>query len=235
VSTSQSWAVFGFGVHGGADGISADADNFPFVTNYTDPNSGTVFEFVGAILDRQETGTGGAFGGHFYVDFLPWFDLEVGIESAAAQFDVTFTPPPGIAAPPAVVEIGYARVNGYVALKKDLWEPPLPVLNWFKFYGGVAPTFGAFLPLAGEALSTEDIVDLMKDPEAEFDAEQFVTELEEDMVYGLGLQLLLGWRFKIPYLPPQIGMEARYHLVKDKTNDRGGSAFSLVARVGLDF
>jgi hypothetical protein len=211
--SAPAHAIFGFGVHAGKDFVTIDEGSFDRTSFEA---AGTRLGITGAnwaswnsvTLTRQQISNPWLVGAHFYIDALPFIDLEVSADAALQQYRVDYRSTLN----PAVnksEDSYFGRIGAYATVRRDLIKfPPLMpgagadlIVN---SYGTNNPT-----------TSSPDIAALVK----------------REGVFGW--HGLVGIRFKAPIVPIALRLEGKYTSTGVTTYERPASVFS--AYLGTSF
>ena len=221
-------AIFGFGVHGGMDMTSIDEKDF----GYSDFSqsaqelgvtlaSGSVWNQVS--LRREAVSNPILFGGHVYVDALPFIDIEVSVDVALKKYVVTYDPGGGILSSAYErEEVYFGRIGAYATVRRNLIELPM-----FAFYVGGGLGLHFVSPVAGPDL----IVNAYGSDDPTLTKPDIEDLVKRDT--KLGWHGLMGVRFKPVLLPFAFRVEAKYTATGQTDFDKPSNIFSLYAGVSF--
>lgn len=231
LTSAPAHAILGFGVHGGKDFVSiGNNDGDPFADadfqasakrlGYTDYTKWTYVELTrGAISNPW------LFGGHFYLDFIPYFDVEVSADVALQKYWATYKV--GGLTIESRDDLYFGRIGAYLTVRRDLIKLP-PVIPIAAFYLGGGLSYHYVSPLAGPDL----IVDAIGSQDIKT-APKIADKVEREGSFGY--HGLAGVRVKPPIVPIAFRVEGKYTVTGIDTFERPGGILSAYAGISLDF
>jgi hypothetical protein len=228
--SAPAHAIFGFGVHAGKDFVTIDEGSFDRTSFEA---AGTRLGITGAnwaswnsvTLTRQQISNPWLVGAHFYIDALPFIDLEVSADAALQQYRVDYRSTLN----PAVnksEDSYFGRIGAYATVRRDLIKfPPLMPVAALYFGGGV--NYNLLSPVAGADL----IVNSYGTNNPTTSSPDIAALVKREGVFGW--HGLVGIRFKAPIVPIALRLEGKYTSTGVTTYERPASVFS--AYLGTSF
>lgn len=215
-----SHAIFGFGVHGGLDFTTFDAEQYSTpqfeeaaqragITGFNVNN-----EWAPVNLTREKIGNPYLIGGHFYIDLIPMIDLEASFDVALQKYNVKYVVE-GFAAASESADAYFGRIGVYATGRRDLISLPM-----FAFYlgGGLGVHFVS--PVAGP----DFIVDIYGNSDPRTSKPNITDNIERET--AIGYHALTGIRFKPPLVPFAFRLEGKYTSTGASGMERPGSVLS---------
>ena len=132
-----AYGIVGFGVYGNMDSFSTQFDSFD-VDQLT---------FTPSSLDNA-----GGFGLYFYVDALPFVDLQADLEFVGRDYDFEIA---GI--DDSALPMVWGRVSTYLSLRKKIIGVGIPLLGKAQLFGGAGINSHQVTPKMSAALITESV------------------------------------------------------------------------------
>ncbi|MFH1009011.1 MAG: hypothetical protein V1800_16175 [Candidatus Latescibacterota bacterium] len=217
VAPGSALALFGFGVHGGTDIYSVDADSVSFALAYG----------AEASLVREEITPPIVFGGHFYVDVLPVIDLEISADVAVQQYHIVYQRKTlgGILDEEKEEDATFGRIGIYATIRRDLFVFP-PVVHTVAFYAGGGMGVHLITPIISEAF----LFDNIGSPEDQLDVDDLIKEATR-----VGGHLLAGVRIKPPIIPIALSVEAKMTMMREGDYEEPNVFPSIYGKVSFDF
>jgi hypothetical protein len=225
--SAPSHAIFGFGVHGGLDFTTFDAeqystDQFVEAAQRAGITDFDVNKWRPVNLTRKSIGNPYLIGGHFYVDLIPMIDLEASFDVALQKYNVNYVVEGYEAVANDAADIYFGRIGVYATGRRDLISLPM-----FAFYlgGGLGVHFVS--PVAGP----DFIVDIYGNNDPRTSKPNIKDNIERDM--SVGYHALTGVRFKPPLVPFAFRLEGKYTSTGASGMERPSSVLS--AYLGASF
>ena len=207
---SQAYSLAGFGAYGNYDLIkypSGSASNFDETLK----------------VGYEGFDNAGGFGFLFYIDAIPFVDLEADIEFIGNTYKFT---PYIISIAQTSGEMPWGRVSIYLTAKKEILGLSIPFLAKAQLYGGLGFNKHTVLPVMTldmfqSAFGTADIESAL---EKDFSNTDAVTKLSDYMLENAkkisGFHLQAGMQGKLLMLNAFIN--ARYTIAKDVIPGKSG-------------
>lgn len=181
----KAYSLFGVGVYGLKDpqvsiGEYSKGD---LLTDYYTFSRGGVDEIRG-------------FGAFLYIDVIPVIDLEANIETAFDKYSFKFEN--AASTKHLESDFGWARVSGYLTVRKKLFGLGVPILGGLKLHAGGGLNYHSSTPLASvdmvQSLITGGLI-------GEFDSDNLEDELieylKENKIDSNGYHVQLGAQIKL--------------------------------------
>ena len=227
IAPGTAHAIFGFGVHGGFDFTSIDEKSVS-TQQFEEAAAEAGLSFpatawTSVVFTREEVGNPLLIGGHFYIDALPFIDIEAQLDVALKKYAVFYSNV-------AVTErsdVYFGRIGAYATVRRDLISLPM-----FGLYLGGGLGYHLVAPVAG----ADAIVNAYggrsgaaSDPtSAQPDFESIV-----DREGTLGWHGVFGVRIKPPVVPIAVGIEGKYTATGQDEYEKPGNIFSMYAKVSF--
>ena len=208
VICSQVSAIAGFGAYGNYDLLKYPSGSH-----------------VDGTLEIKYDGfdNAGGFGFLFYIDAIPFIDLEADIEFVGNAYKFT----PYVASTPLTSgEMPWGRVSIYLTARKEIMGLSIPLLAKAQLYGGLGFNNHTVLPVMTldmfkAAFGTATIEDALDE---DFSSTDTITKLSDYMLEKAdkisGFHLQTGVRGKL--LMFNAFVNARYTIAKDVIPGKGG-------------
>jgi len=229
--STPAHAIFGFGVHAGKDFVSVDEGDFGR-TQFENAGKSLGISANWALWDpitltRKSVSNPWLVGGHFYVDALPFFDIELSGDVALQKYQVIYTATNN----PSASESGdfyFGRAGAYLTVRRDLIKlPPLVPIAALYLGGGLGYHYVA--PVAGADL----IVNAYKTEDPSSKKPDIGTLVEREGSFGW--HALVGVRVKPPIIPLAFRVEGKYTNTGISTYERPGAVFSAYVGTSIAF
>ena len=210
ILSSQVFAIAGFGAYGDFD-----------LLKYPAGSSGDVNEY-GVEYKGFDNPKG--FGFLFYIDAIPFIDLEADIEFVGNLYEYT---PYFAGQKLSSQELPWGRVSTYLTIRKEFLGLSIPLLAKAQLYGGVGINKHKVVPIMTEkvindAFDETDLENALNNFTT--DASGSATDLAESMLKNVedrdGFHLQAGVRGKL--LMFNAFANARYTIAKDVIPDKSG-------------
>ncbi|PID31206.1 MAG: hypothetical protein CR982_00065 [Candidatus Cloacimonadota bacterium] len=235
---TSSYALVGFGVHGGLDLMEVDKINKEFKFDFGDKEATY-------SLEREAIENPVAFGAQLYFDFpifplgleagyymavqkYRWIapkDLQVGNESIPLDFSDIDT-----SGNSYNHEFTYARASVDATLKYYFLELP-PAVNLMRFYLGAGVGVHFITPLVSEQFFEDELSEMSNSSSNQLSLDV------EDLVKSkttFGAHFGVGTMIDIPVLPISLNVDYRYTITKENEYGDETSNFSTI-RGSLNF
>ncbi|MBL7067845.1 MAG: hypothetical protein ISS29_08360 [Candidatus Marinimicrobia bacterium] len=224
VSISSAFGFIGFGLYGLQDMVTVEG-------HQSDQVEGVVM----VLMDRQGFENPYGLGGYIYLDFIPFIDIEADVQATFSKYTFNFQ---NYANSVLLVETGevdfaYARISGFLTVRRKLIGLSLPVLGGVKLHAGGGLNFHKSVPFASINMM-EDLLgdDLFNAFEASSMEDKIVDYIKENAETNTGFHAQIGVQLKLLVLDSFIYY--RYVISKDLYPDTNGFG-TLNLRIGLGF
>ena len=228
--SAPAHAIFGFGVHAGKDFVSignndgfGDSD-FQNAARSLGYQGLDVSKWTNVTLIRDQIASPWLIGGHFYIDALPFFDIEASVDAALRKYTATYKVGNNVI---DSREVYFGRLSAYATIRRDLIKFP-PVVPIAALYLGGGLGYHLVAPVAGPKLVVDAIGTGSINSSPNF----------EDKVKregSFGYHGLVGVRLKPPIIPLAFRLEGKYTVTGIDTFERPGGIFSAYVGTSLDF
>jgi|TARA_B110000263_G_scaffold37901_1_gene29531 hypothetical protein len=207
---SSAFAFVGFGLHLGQNQLA--------ISNFS--KSMTTTSFTRGGFDNTF-----AVGGYFYIDAIPFIDLDVEFQASGKNYKLAFSE--SVSGQGIDSDFGWASATTYLTARKKLIGLGIPLLANAKLHYGVGYNKHVITPMADldmvEGLLTS----------ASGSLEESLTKYLEDNTKDVsGFHLQAGLKAKL--LMGEVDLIYRYVMAKDLVPDSKGFS-SLNLRLGLAF
>ena len=181
---------------------------------------------ISAVMTTTEFSNPLVFGGHVYIDAIPFIDLEADINLVGQKYDFGFNNPAEI----GPYEFGWGSVSSYFTIRKKLLGLGIPFLAKAKLFYGGGYNQHMVTPLMTIDLM-EDMMggDLAADP-TNISKDDLVKFLEENKIEASGFHIQAGLQFKVLMLDTFLFY--RHTVAEDLVPDANGFG-SMNFRLGL--
>ena len=166
-------------------------------------------------------------GGYFYIDAIPFVDLEADILIKGQEYDFNFVNALGTIGP---FTFGWGSISTYLSFRKKLMSLSLPLLAKAKLYYGGGYNMHKVTPLMTVDLMKEFMDGDIESSPTGFTEKDLINKLEENLVDASGFHVQAGLQFKLFMLDSFLFY--RYTLTKDVIPDNDGFG-SINLRVGI--
>ena len=179
-----------------------------------------------AMMTTAEFSNPFVFGGHIYIDAIPFIDLEADINLIGQTYDFGFNNPTEI----GPYEFAWGSASSYFTIRKKLLGLGIPFLAKAKlFYGG-----GYNQHMVTPLMTIDLMEDLMggnlADDPTNFSEDDIVKFLKDNKIEASGLHVQAGLQFKV--LMIDTFLFYRHTLADDLVPDANGFG-SLNFRLGM--
>lgn len=177
--TEKAFSIFGVGAYYVNDPISVDGGE----------------EGAFPISLVREGFDGAQLGGLFlYIDAIPFIDLEVSGESSISKYQFQFKN--AISDLPST-EFAWARVSGYLTLRKKVFSLGMPVLGGLRLNLGGGLNMHSSTPLASLSMVETLLGDLSASFNADNLEDNLVEYLKENKIDASGFHVQAGLQLKL--------------------------------------
>lgn len=200
-----------------------------------------------SIKQGGVTGLNG-FGVKFWIDILPFIDLEATSNVQWGMYDVTVVEPNGDETPlsfdlgvPTVDKPGFARIMSDVSVLYPFLKLP-PVVSLVKLYAGAGLTHvlatevlnAGFAKKAVNAAIAKSGAGSVDSPE---ELQEVLTEAikDEGLTSGMGFHLVLGAKAKPPIIPIAVFANLKYHFLSTMPSVVDGNSLTMELGGALAF
>ncbi len=222
VFPSSMSAIGGLGIQVGQGMVTIGATES--IRNLVD----TEYLVVDAIMTTTEFSNPYVIGGHFYIDAIPFVDLDADINLMGQTYEFGFNNPTEI----GPYAFGWGSLSAYLTIRKTAFKLGIPILAKAKlFYGGGYNQHNV-TPLMTIDLMEEMMGgDLAADP-TNISEKDLIELLDENKIESSGIHVQAGLQFKVLLLDSFLFY--RHTFAKDLVPD--ADAFgSLHLRLGIGF
>ena len=232
--SSPAYAIFGFGVHAGKDFASINEKTFG-VAEFQKASSNLdgiditpqLANWNKVTLKRDGVSAPWLVGAHFYIDIIPFIDVEASVDAALAKYKVIYDSDIDVlASQPAdeTQDVYFGRVGVYLTARHDLVKLPAGI---FALYIGGGLGYHLVAPVAGADLIVNAFGN--GDPTATKPKLSDLVDREGE----IGWHGLFGVRVKAPIIPIALRLEAKYTATNQTDMDKPGAVFSTY--LGVSF
>lgn len=166
-------------------------------------------------------------GAYFYIDAIPFFDLEADIAIKGQKYEFQFLNDLGDIGP---YEFGWGSVSTYLTLRKSLTELSIPLLAKTKLFYGGGYNMHKVTPLMTVDLMESAMGGSIETNPSGLSEDDLVKFLEDNIIDASGFHIQAGLQFKLLML--DTFLIYRYTLAKDVIPDND-SFGSLNLRLGF--
>jgi len=224
VSISSAFGFIGFGLYGLQDMVTVEGHQ-----------SDQVEGVVKVLMDRQGFENPYGLGGYIYLDLIPFIDIEADVQATFSKYTFNFQNyfNNDLLVETGEVDFAYARISGFLTVRRKLIGLSLPVLGGVKLHAGGGLNFHKSVPFASinmmEDLLGDDLFDAF---EASSMEDKIVDYIKENAETNTGFHAQIGVQLKLLVLDSFIYY--RYVISKDLYPDTNGFG-TLNLRIGLGF
>jgi hypothetical protein len=148
---------------------------------------------ISAIMTTTEFSNPFVFGGHFYIDAIPFIDLEADINLVGQEYNFGFNNPTEI----GPYKFGWGSVSSYYTIRKKLLGLGIPFLAKAKLFYGGGYNQHMVTPLMTIDLMEEMMGgDLGADP-TNISEKELIEFLDENKIEASGYHIQAGLQFKV--------------------------------------
>lgn len=214
ICSSSVFAIGGLGLQLGQSSFSVAESS---------PESG----IPGVTLTNGSFDGAYVIGGYFYIDAIPFIDLEVDANIRGNKYDINFENVAGSMEP---INFGWASTDIYYTLRKKVFGLSIPFLAGAKLHAGGGVNTHVSTPLADIDMITELLGGDLSDGDPSALEDNLVEYLEDNTIEASGFHFQTGLQFKLLMLDTFINY--RYTIADDVVPDAGGFG-SMNLRVGF--
>lgn len=180
-----------------------------------------------ATLKTAEFSNPSTIGAYFYIDAIPFVDLEVDILLKGKEYEFNFENAAGAIGP---FTFGWGSVSTYLSFRKKLMSLSLPLLAKAKLYYGGGYNMHKVTPLINVDLMKQFMGGDIESSATGFSEEDLINKLKDNLVDASGIHIQAGLQFKLFMLDTFLFY--RYTLAEDVIPDNNGFG-SVNLRVGI--
>ena len=148
---------------------------------------------ISAVMTTTEFSNPLVFGGHVYIDAIPFIDLEADINIVGQKYDFGFNNPVEI----GPYEFGWASSSAYLTIRKTAFKLGIPILAKAKlFYGGGYNQHMVTPLMTIDLMETMMGGDVFADP-TDISEEDLIEFLDENKIESSGIHVQAGLQFKV--------------------------------------
>ena len=231
--SAPAHAIFGFGIHAGKDLVSiSGSDGYGTQDFQAAAQRAGITNFNSTFwnpitLRRHEVSNPWLLGGHFYIDAIPFIDLEASVDVALQKYRVEYVSTLSSAAN-ETKDAYFGRASAYFTARRDIIKlPPLVPIAALYLGGGLGYHYVS--PVAGPDL----IVNAYGSGDPSSKKPDIASLVEREGSFGY--HGLVGVRVKPPIVPLAFRVEGKYTVTRLETYERPGGIFSVYVGTSLDF
>ncbi|MEA1882291.1 MAG: hypothetical protein U9N31_07825 [Candidatus Marinimicrobia bacterium] len=206
---SSAFGFVGFGLHLGQNQLSLPASK----------------QLIDITFDRSNFGQPFAFGGYFYIDAIPFIDLDAEFQVTASKYDLEFKD--SFTNKSINSEFAWGSASTYLTARKKLFGLGIPFLANAKLHYGIGYNKHVVTPMA----DFEMVQGLTASASSTLE-ESLTKYLEDNKKDFSGFHVQAGLKAKL--FMGEVDLFYRYVIAKDMVPDSKGFG-SLNLRLGVTF